>query len=54
MKFWFWYLLLINTITGAIFGWDKWQAGRGGRRIPETTLLLLAAGGGSIGGLLAM
>jgi uncharacterized membrane protein YsdA (DUF1294 family) len=48
------YLLIINVVTGAAFGWDKWQAGRGGQRIAETTLLLLAVLGGSVGGLLAM
>lgn len=42
-------LILLNIITFAIFGLDKWKARQGQWRIPEKTLLLLAAVGGSLG-----
>lgn len=53
------WLVLMNVITFAVFGLDKWKAKRkvknaSVRRVPEKTLLLLAALGGSIGALLGM
>lgn len=51
----FWiYLALINLAAFIVFGADKLQAKRGGRRVPEKTLMILCAVGGSIGGLAGM
>mgnify|MGYP000018228558 FL=1 len=47
-------LLLINAITFAVYGYDKFCAKRGAWRVPEIRLLGLAALGGSVGALLAM
>ena len=46
--------MALNAATWAVYRWDKRQAGRGGRRIPERTLLRLAWYGGSLGALLAV
>lgn len=43
------YLVLINVIAFAVYGLDKWQARRQGRRVAEIHLLGLAAAGGSVG-----
>lgn len=43
-----------NAITFLAFGFDKWRAGRSGRRISEFTLAVLAALGGWPGGGLGM
>ena len=48
------YLLVINVLTFAVYGVDKWKARRGRWRVPEATLLGLAALGGSVGAWLAM
>lgn len=48
------YLLAINIITFAVYGFDKWKARNDRWRTPESTLLLLAFFGGSIGALLGM
>ena len=54
-----WWLLIfalavLNALTWAVYRWDKRQARRGARRIPERTLLLLAWIGGWLGALLAV
>ena len=43
-----------NAIVFALFGYDKAQARRGGRRVPEKTLLTCAACAGVFGGFVAM
>jgi uncharacterized membrane protein YsdA (DUF1294 family) len=40
--------------TFVVFGFDKWQAGRGGGRVSEAALFWLSALGGWPGGLLGM
>lgn len=49
-----WLLAAINVVTFLLYGWDKFQAKRGGWRVPERVLLLWAAGFGSVGALLGM
>lgn len=44
----------INIINFLLFGYDKFQAKRGGWRIPEKVLLGLSIFGGGIGGLAGM
>ena len=61
------YWLVINILTFAVYGIDKWRstsgrllptgrkkAKQGSWRISETTLLMLAVIGGTIGALLGM
>lgn len=48
------YLGAVNLISFCAMGWDKGQARRRGRRVPERTLLLLDFFGGSLGGILGM
>lgn len=48
------YIVVINTITFFLYGFDKWQAKRGKWRISERTLLGVSAIGGSLGALAAM
>ena len=48
------YIVGLGLITFVIYGYDKLQARRGGRRVPERTLLLLALAGGALGGWAGM
>ena len=48
------YLIVINILTFAVYGIDKWKAKQGSWRISEATLLILAVIGGTIGALLGM
>ncbi len=48
------YLLVINILTFAVYGIDKWKAKQGSWRISEANLLMLAVIGGTIGALLGM
>lgn len=48
------WLGLCSALAFLLFGWDKFQAGRAGRRVPEAQLALLGAVGGWPGGLLGM
>ena len=41
------YWTLISLISVAVCAWDKHRAKKGGRRVPERTLLVLCALGGS-------
>jgi len=49
MSFLYGYLLIINLAAFAIMGWDKIQARKRGRRVPEARLFLTSAIGGSLG-----
>ena len=48
------WLIVCNGLTMALFRYDKFQAGRGGRRVPEIVLYGLALVGGFIGGWAGM
>ena len=54
MKYFLWYLLLINAAAFMLMLADKRKASKNRWRIPERTLILSAAFGGSIGALLGM
>ena len=54
MKYFLWYLLLINAAAFILMLVDKRKARKNRWRIPERTLILSAAFGGSIGALLGM
>ena len=54
MKYFLWYLLLINAAAFVLMLVDKHRARKNRWRIPERTLILSAALGGSIGALLGM
>ena len=43
------YLLIVNLISFALYGIDKWKAKKQKFRIPEKTLLWMARLGGGIG-----
>lgn len=44
----------LNFLNFLLFGYDKFQAKRGGWRIPEKVLLGLSLFGGGLGGLAGM
>ncbi|MDY6003934.1 MAG: DUF1294 domain-containing protein [Parabacteroides sp.] len=48
------YLLIVNVLAFIIYGFDKYQARKAGRRIPEATLLIWAGIGGCIGAWMGM
>lgn len=53
----FWLLLWTGAASAGaflLFGFDKWRAGRGGRRIAESGLWWVSALGGWPGGLLGL
>jgi len=55
----FWYgfyihLICINLLGYFMYAYDKFQAGRGGWRVPEIRLLVVVIAGGGAGALLAM
>ena len=54
MKYFLWYLLLLNAAAFILMLVDKRKARKNRWRIPERTLILSAALGGSIGALLGM
>lgn len=47
-------LAALNLVTFGVYGWDKRQARRGGRRVPERRLLGLLLCGGFVGGWAGM
>lgn len=48
------WLAAVNLVALGEYGYDKWQARRGGRRVPEVVLHGLALAGGSPGAFAAM
>ena len=48
------YAIPLNIINFLLFGYDKFQAKKGGWRIPERLLLTLSLLGGGVGGLAGM
>jgi uncharacterized membrane protein YsdA (DUF1294 family) len=48
------YVLGLGLSTFLIYGYDKLQAKRGGRRVPEGALILLSVIGGALGGWAGM
>ena len=48
------YLIMINVITFALYGLDKWRAMTRQWRVREKKLIILALIGGSIGALIGM
>lgn len=54
MKWFIYYLLIVNLVTWILYGVDKRKAIKGAWRIPEKTLILSAVIGGSVGALVGM
>lgn len=54
MKWFMYYLLIVNFVTWILYGVDKRKAIKGAWRIPEKTLILSAVIGGSVGALAGM
>jgi uncharacterized membrane protein YsdA (DUF1294 family) len=48
------WLVCVNLVTFVYYGYDKYQAKRAGRRVPEVVLHVLAVAGGSLGAFAAM
>lgn len=47
-------VVLVNLVAIPVYGWDKWRAGRQGRRVPERTLLWFLFATGWVGCWLGM
>ncbi|WP_127578908.1 DUF1294 domain-containing protein [Paenibacillus koleovorans] len=54
MKLLVFYLIVLNFAGYAVMGYDKQQAKRKNRRIPEKRLFLIALAGGAAGVLIGM
>jgi uncharacterized membrane protein YsdA (DUF1294 family) len=48
------WIMALSAWTFVLFAFDKWRAGRGGRRVSEAALCWASALGGWPGGLLGM
>jgi uncharacterized membrane protein YsdA (DUF1294 family) len=48
------YILGLGLVKFAAYSWDKWRAVRGGRRLPERSLIVLSLVGGAMGGWAGM
>jgi uncharacterized membrane protein YsdA (DUF1294 family) len=48
------YLLVVSVVTFGFYGFDKYRAIQGGRRIPEMMLHVLTLAGGTLGALAGM
>ena len=48
------YLIVVNLISFALMGIDKYKAKKRAFRIPEATLFIVAVIGGSIGSIIGM
>ena len=48
------YLIVINTLSFLIYGYDKFMAKNKKRRVSEFSLLLLGGLGGIVGGIVGM
>ncbi|MGM9903711.1 hypothetical protein A5844_000773 [Enterococcus sp. 10A9_DIV0425] len=49
---WF-YLFLVNVYLFCLMGYDKYQAKKGGWRVPENNLIFVSLLGGGLGGWLS-
>lgn len=54
VKYYIVYGILINLCTFLVMGYDKSQARKRGRRVPERTLFILSVMGGALGGIAGM
>lgn len=54
MRWFLYYLVIINVVALILYGTDKRKAIKGAWRIPEKTLILCAVFGGSVGAIAGM
>lgn len=54
MRYFIYYLIIINCISFILFGFDKWFAKKQKNRVRNSTLLGISILGGSIGSLFGM